>query len=274
MRNSLPSSAGLLLPRFSGVLLLAGLVVMGTHCGSGSGSSPSPGGGGPPPPVIAIDFLSPIVARQNAPSFTLTVNGSGFSSNSQVVFNGNAKPTTLISSTQLTATIAPADVSSAGTFNVQVQDSGVASNDISFYVVPVTTPQVVAVSPGFPPAQQITINMPAFNPPKLQVKAVGVGNSAGGTPVQLAPGHTYSLLIVGDGIAAGTYYSVSGNAGDVTVTQPVVSNFSQTTTGTPAVNVNITISATAVTGARSLLVTNPAGEISVFVGGLVIGSGT
>lgn len=252
--------------------VLAGFVLLTVRCGSGTSSST--GGGGTLPPSISATSISPIVAQQNAAAFNLTVQGSGFTANSQVIFNGNSVPTILVNASELTASIGPNNISSFGTFNVLVQDSGVSTSALSFFVVPVVVPQAVAVSPGFPPQQAITINVPTFSPPKLQVSAVGIGTTAGGLPIQLSQGKSYSLLIVGKGISAGTYYFVSGNRSDVSITQPIVSDFAQTTDGTPAVNVNVTISPTAVIGARSLVVTNPAGEVSMFVGGLEIGSGT
>jgi hypothetical protein len=53
-------------------------------------------------------------------AFTLTVNGSGFVSNSVVQRNGAARTTNFVSATQLTATITAADLASAGAAQVTV----------------------------------------------------------------------------------------------------------------------------------------------------------
>ena len=56
---------------------------------------------------------APLVPGQKAPgaaTFTLTVNGSGFVSGAVVNWNGNARTTTFVKSSQVTASITAADV--------------------------------------------------------------------------------------------------------------------------------------------------------------------
>jgi len=55
------------------------------------------------PPLVSQ--LSPALVQAGSDSFTLTVNGSGFSSASTVLWNGTELPTTLIGSGQLAATV-------------------------------------------------------------------------------------------------------------------------------------------------------------------------
>jgi len=54
-------------------------------------------------PVPEITSLSPTGVTAGSGAFTLTVNGSGFINGSVVNFNGNARTTTYVSATQLTA---------------------------------------------------------------------------------------------------------------------------------------------------------------------------
>src|SRR5205823_10869665 len=56
-------------------------------------------------PVPAITSLSPLSAPVGGPAFTLTVTGSGFVAASVVQWNGAARPTTFVSSTQVQAAI-------------------------------------------------------------------------------------------------------------------------------------------------------------------------
>ena len=58
-------------------------------------------GGGAPTP--AITALTPNSTPANGPAFTLTVDGSGFVSDSRVYWNGHAVATTFVSATRLTA---------------------------------------------------------------------------------------------------------------------------------------------------------------------------
>ena len=81
----------------------------------------------------------PLVPEQKAPgaaAFTLTVNGTGFVSGATVNWNGTARTTTFVKSSQLTASITASDVLNAGTANVTVTNpGGIASNVAHFQVV-------------------------------------------------------------------------------------------------------------------------------------------
>jgi hypothetical protein len=91
--------------------------------------------------IPAITSISPTNTIAGGPAFTLTVNGTGFVSTSVVNFGANARVTSFLSSTQLSAIILASDITTAGNFNVTVtnpaQSSG-TSNSASFTVL---TPQ-------------------------------------------------------------------------------------------------------------------------------------
>src|SRR5437016_2295992 len=53
----------------------------------------------------AITSLSPTSITAGAPTFTLTVNGTGFVSGDTVLWNGGALTTTFVSATQVTASV-------------------------------------------------------------------------------------------------------------------------------------------------------------------------
>src|SRR5579875_2482384 len=249
-----------------GVLCLC-VAIFTLQCGGGGGGTSSSGssggssgggsGSGSGSSSVSLASLSPIVAMQNGPAFTLTVNGSGFGSGNQVVFNGTSEPTTVVNSSQLTAQIPSSALSSSGTFNV----------------VPALSPSNISVSAGAT-TPNININVPSFNPPTLQLQAIGIGTTATAGILTVNPGaQNVQLFVVGNGIKPGTFYIITGN-NDVTITQPIASDFTSTTDNTPAVNFNINVSSGAAPGPRNLIVENPAGEVSVFPGGIVIVSGT
>jgi hypothetical protein len=101
----------------------------------------------------------------------------------------------------------------------------------------------------------------------------GSSCSTAAAGAQVAQGGSATIFVVGSGIVSGTVYSISGNPADVTVVQPSGSQFGQTNDGTPSVTFDITVSATAVPGLRNVMVSSPTtGELSVFVGGLLIAS--
>jgi len=84
---------------------------------------------------------APLFPSQKAPgsaTFTLTVNGTGFVSGATVNWNGNARTTTFVSSSQVTATINATDVATAGTATVTVSNpapGGGSSNPAYFEVI-------------------------------------------------------------------------------------------------------------------------------------------
>jgi hypothetical protein len=92
---------------------------------------------GTPNPLPVIALLSPSSAVAGGAAFTLTVNGSSFVTGSVVQWNGANKTTTVVSSTQLTATITAADITAAGTALVTVSNppmGGGVSNPLLFAI--------------------------------------------------------------------------------------------------------------------------------------------
>lgn len=90
----------------------------------------------------AIPFVNaPLSPGQKTPgstAFTLTVNGTGFVSGATVYWNGNARTTTFVNSSRVTATINATDVATAGTAAVTVGNpapGGGMSNPVYFQVV-------------------------------------------------------------------------------------------------------------------------------------------
>lgn len=67
-----------------------------------------------------ITSLSPSFIGVGSPQFTLTVNGTGFTVNSTVFWNGQVLVTTFVSNIQLTAVVPASLVSILGTASVTV----------------------------------------------------------------------------------------------------------------------------------------------------------
>ncbi|MFY9559466.1 MAG: IPT/TIG domain-containing protein [Terriglobales bacterium] len=110
-----------------GVLVTLTLLTAG--CG-GYGSNNMGGGAGAP----NITSLTPNMANANDPAFTLTVNGSGFGTDSVVYWNGAALPSAYGTGTKVTAQVPAMDVMNAGMFPVYVRSGGKNSNMINFTV--------------------------------------------------------------------------------------------------------------------------------------------
>jgi uncharacterized membrane protein len=96
--------------------------------------------------------LVPTSVTPGGPAFTLTVNGSGFVSGATVLWNGSARVTTFVSSSQLTAAILSSDILSAGTAAITVSNpapGGGTSNAILFEISAPTTSVAYSVQNGF-----------------------------------------------------------------------------------------------------------------------------
>src|SRR5580693_5075440 len=81
--------------------------------------------------------LVPTAIAPGSAGFTLTVNGTGFVSGSVVNWNGTALSTTLVSSSQLTATVPASDIVTASTASITVSSPspGVATSNVQFLSV-------------------------------------------------------------------------------------------------------------------------------------------
>ncbi|MGO9211029.1 MAG: protease pro-enzyme activation domain-containing protein [Terriglobales bacterium] len=89
-------------------------------------------------PVPGLISLTPSSANAGGGAFTLILNGSNFMPNSQVFWNNTNLPTTYLSGgTQLQASIAAADIATAGSAALTVSNPapGGASNSLTFSVL-------------------------------------------------------------------------------------------------------------------------------------------
>ncbi len=123
-------------------LLLLSLAMFLTACGSAPTHAPTPV---PTPsnPVPAITSISPTGATAGGAALTLTVSGTNFISTSAVRWNGSDRPTTFVSSTQLTTPISANDVANAGSASVTVFNAapgGGTSSAMTFTIIPAVLP--------------------------------------------------------------------------------------------------------------------------------------
>jgi lysophospholipase L1-like esterase len=107
----------------------------------------------PSNPVPAVDTLSPTSVSTSVGNFTLVVNGSNFTPQSVVLWNGAAQPTTWVSDTQVQSSIAAVNTSAAGTAAVSVSTptpGGGVSNEVTLVVtgVPALSVQPKSLSFG------------------------------------------------------------------------------------------------------------------------------
>lgn len=107
-------------------------------------------------PVPTLGSISPVSRVVGTGSFVITVNGVNFASNAYVRFNGIARPTTRVSSTQLTAVIPASDNAVTGQYVVDAVNptpGGGASNFTLFTITP-TSGTPILPNTGFGPEQK------------------------------------------------------------------------------------------------------------------------
>ncbi|MGB0036474.1 MAG: hypothetical protein WBP79_13475 [Candidatus Acidiferrales bacterium] len=122
--------------------------------------NPAPGGGSSNAlplkisnPVPRITAVAPTTIQAGSAPPTLSVTGSSLAPNSVILINGTARPTTLISATQLSTTLTAGDLAAGGTNQIQVfspPPGGGNSNVLPFSVIPSAAaglPVLVDVAP-------------------------------------------------------------------------------------------------------------------------------
>jgi hypothetical protein len=112
-------------------------------------------------PAPTISATDPTHVRANSGPFALRVIGTGFGAFSVVRWNGTDRPTRLINTTMLEASIPASDIPAAGTAQVNVHTpapGGGTSNTIVFTIDPTATLTVSAsaVAPGSPVTVTLT----------------------------------------------------------------------------------------------------------------------
>lgn len=88
-------------------------------------------------PAPVLTQLSPVRANPGGSGFTLTLQGSGFTNQSVVRWNGVARTTTYISASEIRASISSGDIAAAGLRTVSVvtpAPGGGASTPLTFFV--------------------------------------------------------------------------------------------------------------------------------------------
>src|SRR6266581_9725029 len=115
------------------VILLAAITAGCGGYGSHSTTPPVPAS----TPVVAQ--LVPNNANSSGPAFTLEVDGTAFSANAVINFNGTKETTTFVNATKLTTMIPASAIASSGPVPVTVTNPGTAGGQYGGGTSPVTS---------------------------------------------------------------------------------------------------------------------------------------
>ena len=104
-----------------------------------------------------LTFVSPSSANVGGQGFTITANGTGFTTGALILWNGTPLTTTLVSSIQLTAPVPSSDLTTPGTVQISIQipgSAGSATNVNNTTTTEISNIVLFTVSPsaGTPPA--------------------------------------------------------------------------------------------------------------------------
>jgi hypothetical protein len=99
-------------------------------------------------PAPTISSLNPSSANAGSAPFTLTINGTNFTSIATAKWGSTALTTTYISASQMTAAIPASLIASVGTPSVTVTTTGGTSAGSTFTINPSQPPSVVSLSPN------------------------------------------------------------------------------------------------------------------------------
>jgi hypothetical protein len=152
---------GLIRLRAAALASIGGLLVLLSGCGSNSQ---------PYNDTPTITSLFPSSAAAGGPAFTLNIAGNGFISTSVVYWNNTARTTSFnTTSTQLSISVTPQDIATAGTAQVVVvtpSPGGGPSTAVNFTITPAQNPvpTITSLSPTstpvgvLPPGNILTVN--------------------------------------------------------------------------------------------------------------------
>jgi len=113
-------------------LVLAAALLLAS-CGEGIANNPKP----------KLTSLTPPSVSAGSPGFVLTVNGTGFSPQSVIFFNGSGIQSIFQSGSELTANISSSFIATPGNATIEVQTpqpGGGVSNQLTFMITQVTSP--------------------------------------------------------------------------------------------------------------------------------------
>ncbi|HEV7966378.1 MAG TPA: hypothetical protein VGP19_02340 [Candidatus Acidoferrales bacterium] len=145
--------------------------------------------------------MSPSTATVGAQGFTITANGTGFTTGALILWNGTALTTTLVSSNQLTAPVPASDIATVGTVPVSVQIPGSAQSATS-NVNNTTTTEVSNIV-------LFTINTTPGKPPVITSLSAST-TSAASTPYCSSQG--FALTVTGTNFTSDAVVNWSGAA--------------------------------------------------------------
>jgi astacin (peptidase family M12A)/Big-like domain-containing protein len=202
---------------------------------------------------LTVSGLIPPNAIAGNPSFTLTINGTGFTSNSIVFVNGTFRNgSTFVNSTQLTVPITAADIATAGAFQVDVENF--PNGAVCGVFAPKTFFVLLNNKIGTLTTVSSSLNPSTFGQPVTFTATVTPAKP--GTPTGIVTFKNGSTTL-GSGVLNGSLHAtfttstLGAGAHSITAVYAGDSNFTMSTSSALTQTVNKTASATTLTSSQN-----------------------
>ena len=217
-------------------------------------------------PIPILSAVSPASVNANGPAYTMQLTGSGFTSASTVLVNGNSRATTYISGTSLTAQVLASDFATAGQFDVQVTTPAPGGGASDYVVVSVTAPAKTAptlvVTPSqssITTAQPLTVSVAVSGGTGKSVPSGTITLASGGYTSVAAPLSSGSAtinipagsLLTGTDTLTVTYTPDSASANIYTTATQSATVKVASPLGMTAATITVTPSATSITNLQT-----------------------
>jgi hypothetical protein len=185
----------------------------------------------PPSPVIAS--LSPGSAAAGGAAFTLTINGTNFVQDMEILWGSTWVASIYVSATQVTTTIPASLIATAGAAGVVIYAPGIGWSNTSYFTINPAPPSITSLGPASATAGgagfMLTIQGTAFTPGAASMWGATPLGTIYVSPTQLTAAVPASL-IVNSGTGSVTVTTAAGTSGPATFTinpaPPVISGLS------------------------------------------------
>lgn len=224
----------------------------------------------------AISSLDPATVPMNTTNTTVTVNGSNFASTAKVRISSTDRPTTFVSSTQLTFTLSSTDLSHTGTLSVTVLNPNNKVSTAATLTVTAasTVPTITLLNPSTVQVGSAQFNLSVVGTNYVSGSRVKV-NGALRTTAFVDSQHLTVQVIPSDVDSVGTVpvqvvnpngeTSTTATFTVTSATAPTISSLSPTSVTVSAAPFTLTITGTNFTSNATVTVGNTPSRSATFV---------
>jgi outer membrane protein assembly factor BamB len=172
-----------------------------------------------PVPPLTLNSVFPSIITKGGTDFTLTALGLSFAPNAVIKWNGIALATSQVSSSILRATVPAADITTAGSASITVQNSSGTSGTSAALPVSIQNPAPDAVALQITPDHAGAISFKSMSFPTSSTWSVDLGGQP--SYALIAGGKVFVTVKVGLGSATGSQLVALDQASGQTVWGPI-----------------------------------------------------